>query len=115
MSKLIAVWKTFNLIRKNAGMLKIVEDVFLFAKKAHEEGKPMLCRIAFVNMKDNSTVGDFISLWAGIGDANPIERCRQLRAQRAAIEEVLKTMSTKYNFSDQDRKDVDFLIQYVNL
>ena len=106
MKKLIDLWKTYNLLRNNAGIFKVVTDIFKFLEKVHIEQKPMLCQIAIVNMDKGNKIEDFISLWAGMGESNPIERVRFLKAQNTELKRLLK-LSMESDLTDFSKKEID--------
>ena len=68
-----------------------------FAIQVQQHGKPMLTKIAIIDMSKEKIIGDFdmVSLWAGIGEANPIERGRQLKAQNEFMKDLLKKCDKK--------------------
>ena len=90
MKKIIGLWKTWKILRNNAGIFKVVEDIFKFVETTHKEQKPMVTKIVLLNMATGENWGDFVSLWAGIGDTNPIERAKQLKAQNIELKRLLE-------------------------
>lgn len=115
MRNIFEAWKAFQLIRKKAALLKVVEDVFVFAQTTSREGKPMTCKIALLNTADGTKITDFVSLWAGIGESNPIDRVMQLRKQRDELEHVCKYLLKNYPVSEQDRKEIEYTLKCFNL
>lgn len=91
MKKLIELWKTYKIIRKNSHLFKIVEDIFKFVETTHEKQIPLVTKIVLLNMGTGEKIEDFVSLWAGIGMCNPIERATQLKAQNIELKRLLKT------------------------
>lgn len=108
----IELYKLFLNMRRNHALLKVVDDVFKFAATASKQGKPMVSRIALLNIGDGTQLKDFISLWAGIGEASPIERVRHLKAQNVALIEVFETFVQQEALSEDDKKQAKLLIQW---
>jgi hypothetical protein len=73
MKKIIGLWKTWRVLRNNAGIFKIVEDIFKFVETTHKEKKPMVTKIVLLNMGTGEEYGDIVSLWAGIGEASQLK------------------------------------------
>ncbi len=94
------------MVKKNYHVFKIVEDIFKFVELTHKSQKPMVTKIVNVNMRDGMVVSDFVSLWAGIGDANPIERAKQLKAQNVELKRLL-TIAKEGNISADDKNLMD--------
>jgi hypothetical protein len=84
------IYKCYQIFRKHAHLFKVVEDIFRFAQKTHEEQKPMVTKIVLFNMAEGTKMGDFVSLWAGVGNANPIDRASELKAQNTELKRLLK-------------------------
>jgi len=109
MKKIIGIWKTWNVLRKNAGMFKIVEDIFKFVENTHKEGKPMVTKIVLLNMGTGEKHGDFVSLWAGIGEASPIERCLHLKAQNNELKRLLN-IAKQGSLTDEDKQSIQMTL-----
>ena len=90
MKKLIDTWRTFKILRKNAHLFKVVEDIFKFVETTHEKQVPMVTKVVLLNMGTGEKIEDFVSLWAGIGMCSPIERATQLKAQNTELKRLLK-------------------------
>jgi hypothetical protein len=115
MKKIIEAYRVFQMLRKNINILKVVEDIFNFVKTTSREGQPMTCKIALFNTADGTKVSDFVSLWAGIGESNPVDRVMQLRRQKDELQHCLKYLLDNYTISDVDRKQIELTIKYFNL
>jgi hypothetical protein len=115
MKNLITAFKAFQVIRKNGAILTMMTELINFVTRVSDECKPMLCKIALVNTKDGTKLCDFVSLWAGIGEANPIERIRALKAQNDEYQRQLKLISEKYPLSTEDKEMIETTIKYFNL
>ena len=89
MKNLINIWRLFTTLRKNAHLFKVVEDIFKFVETTHEKQVPMVTKIVLLNMDKGEKIEDFVSLWAGIGMCNPIERACQLKAQNIELKRLL--------------------------
>lgn len=110
MKKIIGLWKTWNILRNNAAIFKVVADIFKFVETTHKEQKPMVSKIVLLNMDKGEKIGDFVSLWAGIGDANPIERCRHLKAQNIELKRLLQ-LSLDGNLTDKDKQLIELTLK----
>lgn len=110
MKKIIGLWKTWKILRNNAGIFKVVEDIFKFVETTHKEQKPMVTKIVLLNMAKGEKIGDFVSLWAGIGDASPIERCGQLKAQNNELKRLLQ-LAKEGNLTDEDKQLIELTLR----
>lgn len=106
MKKLIQTFKTINLLRKNAGLLNVVQGIFDFVNETHKEQKPMVSKIVLLNMRNGEKIGDFVSLWAGIGESSPIERARHLKAQNEELKRLLR-IAKEGNLSDDNKELIE--------
>jgi len=107
---MIKLFKTYMLLRKNAGIFKVVEDIFKFVETTHKEQKPMVTKIVLINMANGEKVGDFVSLWAGIGECNPIARVEQLKAQNTELKRLL-TIAKNGSVSDDDKQLIELTLR----
>lgn len=82
--------KMLNKASIHLAWYKILQNIMDFATQVQQQGKPMLTKIAVVDMNTGESTFDIVSLWAGVGDANPIERSRHLKAQNQAMKDLLK-------------------------
>lgn len=110
MKKIIRIWKTWKILRNNAGIFRVVEDIFKFVETAHKEKKPMVTKIMLLNMAKGEKICDFVSLWAGIGETNPIERCRQLKEQNNELKRLLQ-LAKDGNLTDDDKQLVELTLK----
>lgn len=107
----INFFKNIKILIKHSWILKITADIFKFVETTHESQKPMVCNIAIVNMKDGTKYSDFVSLWAGIGEANPIDRAKQLKNQTTELKRLLKIALQKgENMSDDEKKEINYVL-----
>lgn len=95
MKKLINYFKLIKLLNKSIIHLqwyKILQQIIDFVIETHKYQGPMLTKIAIIDMSKDKIMGDhdIVSLWAGVGDTNPIERNKQLKAQNLALKDLLK-------------------------
>lgn len=91
----ISMIKLSYWLRNKPGLMKITKDIFKFVETTHANQCPMVSEIALINCKDGTKIGDFVSLWAGIGESNPIERVKHLRAQNMALKKMLHLAITE--------------------
>lgn len=92
----------------NKSALELVDKIFKFAQQTAEEQRPRLCKIALVNINDGTKLSDFVMLWAGAHDGNPIERLEAVIHQRDALKEVLSNIVDK--FPEEEKSKYKFLI-----
>lgn len=114
MKKIIGLWKTWKILRNNAGIFKVVEDIFKFVETTHQEQKPMVTKIVLLNMGTGEKYGDFVSLWAGIGEASPIEIAKQLKAQNIELKRLL-ILAKEGNLSDDDKQLIEITLRIFDL
>lgn len=67
-------------------LFKLLEGQFNFLNDTAKENRPMVTNIAHVywENKENKEV-KLLSLWCGIGDSSPIERCRELASENTKL------------------------------
>ncbi len=111
--KIIDTIKNLNLIRKHGVYLKIVADIFRFVEKTHKEERPMYCEIALIDVGGELKRSSFVSLWAGIGKANPIERASHLKAQNIELIRLLK-IARNGELSDDNKELIDITLKYFD-
>ena len=103
--------KIFLKVRKQPALFKLVSDIFSFIEKVANEGKPMMCKIANI---DTST-GEkdvLVSLWAGIGDVNPIDRLGVLKTQNVALQDLLKRVMEDGNIDESLKNNIMIAITH---
>jgi hypothetical protein len=108
---LINTLKAWNIIRKYPTIFKVVEDIFKFVETVHKEQKPMVTKIVLLNMADGTEISDFVSLWAGIGEASPIERCSHLKAQNIELKRLL-ILASSVELSTDDKQMIEITLKY---
>jgi hypothetical protein len=106
----IYVLKVLKTGTHTVALYKIQQAIWDFAKKVHEEKEPMLTRIAIMDFSTGEELGDGISLWAGVGDANPIERCKQLRAQNSKMKQLLAKCTERIKEDTEDALLMDIIL-----
>lgn len=76
---------------------KVTESIMNFATDVQRDGKARLCKLAVIDMSKEKFIGDFdmVSIWAGVGEANPIERSRHIKAQSEELKRLLRMCITK--------------------
>lgn len=110
-----------KIVSENSHWIQLTKGIIDFVVKVHEEQKPMtsglqLTCIANVDCsKDEKTTElDFVSLWAGIGNSNPIERLKQVVNQRDAYKTMLKKVLEK-DISEKEREEIEMTIYALEL
>jgi hypothetical protein len=111
MKTLINTLRVWNTIRKYPAIFKVVEDIFKFVERVHKEKRPMVTKIVLLNMTDGTKLDDFVSLWAGIGEASPIERCSHLKAQNEELKRLL-ILASSGNLSNEDKQMIEITLKY---
>lgn len=106
----IYVWKILKTGVHTVGFYKVMESIMKFANDVKINGKPMMTKIAVMDLNTGQEMFDVVSLWAGCGDANPIERIGHLRSQNNAMKELLE----KCRSNPELGKDNDLIIN-INL
>ena len=117
MKGLFEAWHAYKELKKMHHLLPIVKGLFEFCELAHKEQKPMYTKVVLLNMADKDKVlggkevlGDFVSLWAGVGDANPIERCKGLKAQNVELKRLL-VLARNGELKEDDMQHVDMVLK----
>lgn len=100
MKKIKDTLKLFRMLRKptiNLAWFKVVDEVMKMAVQVQQHGKPMLTKIAAIDIGGQGIIGnlDIVSIWAGVGEANPIERSKHLKAQNSALKILLEKCKEK--------------------
>lgn len=108
--KIINSVRCWNAIRKHPALFKVVENIFKFVETVHNEQRPMVTKIVLLNMADGTKISDFVSLWAGIGEASPIERCGHLKAQNIELKRLL-TLASTGDLTDDDKKLIEITLK----
>lgn len=83
--ELIVFFKIWQEVKQSPAIFKVVYDLFKFVETTHEAKKPLVTEIAIFNMADGTKISDFVSIWAGIGDDNPVKRIAKLKLQNAEL------------------------------
>jgi len=113
MKIIINTIKIIQLMRKSPWVFKALEATFKFVELTHKEQRPMVTKIVLVNMKDGTHYKDFVSLWAGIGEANPIDRCSHLKSQNEELKRLVKK-AIEGNISVEDRQLMELTLKHFN-
>lgn len=100
MKKLINYFRLIKYLNNSTlhlAWFKIVKSIMEFATEVQQHGKPMVTKIAVVDMSAEKIIGDFdmVSIWAGVGDANPLERTKHLKAQVTELKRLLNLCKDK--------------------
>lgn len=95
------------------GLLTFISDMFDFLVKVKNEGRPMMFQVGIVNTGDGSKIGDFINVWAGIGDANPIKRIEQLISQRDVLKQFIVSLSKNHQLSREEIANMKLLLNTI--
>ena len=104
------IWITCRLIHKNPGLIDIVKGIFDFIQKVDKEKKPMSCKIALIDMKNEKNVRDIVSLWAASGESNPINRATALKNQTDELKRLLQ-LSMDNNLTTVDRNHAELVLK----
>lgn len=111
--ELIEVYRIWKVLNKSQSIFIMVERIFKFIQETHDQKKPMVTEIALVNMANGTKVSDFVSLWAGIGDANPIKRVSHLKAQNIELKRLLE-LSSNGLITEEDKKQIEIVLRYFD-
>lgn len=76
---------------------EVVEGIMKFALDVQQNGKPMLTKIAAVDMTGKSPITqiDIVGIWAAVGDLTPLDRISHLVAQNIELKRLLKMSQEK--------------------
>ncbi len=108
----------FKLLRTLKGVnpmwFKILDEIMKFAVSVQQSGKPMLTKIAVVDLSKDKIIGDFdiVDIWAGVGEANPIKRITELKNQISELKRLLNVCAEKID--KEENKDLLTNIFLVN-
>jgi len=82
-------------------MLKILEGQYKFLEEVKNQNRPMVTNIATVVIDDKGKEHEIkiLSLWCGVGDGSPIDRCREL------AEENNRLKLRIFELAQQPKKD----------
>ena len=89
--------------------LKIADGIMKFVFEVAQKKSPMLTEIAVIDNTKDQIIGnrDMVSLWAAVGEANPIKRCKELKAQNAVMKELLKQCRSKLEVAQDNNMVVN--------
>lgn len=104
----------YKIITTNPGILKVVADIFKFIETTYKEERPMICKIVVADIGDENKYTDFVSLWAGIGESNPIDRCSQLKYRQNSYHEYLKIASER-ELTDLEKNEVKLMLKVFEI
>lgn len=114
--------KFFELMRTNYSILKVTQGLLDFIKEVHEEKRPMtsaikLKCIAIANCSENDKPSDLdiVSLWAGIGNSNPINRIKEVISQRDVYKLMLLKCLDSGVISEMERTEIEITIRAIEL
>lgn len=92
------------------GLLQFIGDMFDNLTKVSEIGKPFMWNVGIVNTGDGSKLGDLVNVWAGIGEANPIQRIEQLIRQRDALKQFIVKLNEGHTFTDEEKANMIIIL-----
>lgn len=116
------VSQSFKFLESHSNMLKVTQGLFEFIKEVHEENRPMtsaikLKCIVIANCSENDKPSDLdiVSLWAGIGDSNPISRLKAIIAQRDTYKLMLRKCLDEGTLSKRERDEIEMTIHAIEM
>ncbi len=80
---------TLALMSENIHVMKLFKGVMDLIAQTAKEGKPMITKVALFNIADGTKLCDYVTLWAGAHDGNPLDRIEALRNQRDELKRQL--------------------------
>lgn len=103
--KNIRAWNRISKMPNAAAWMKIVEDVMKFATAVQQDQQPMLTKICAINMEveELPTELDIVSLWASVGDLNPLTRLGQLKDQIKLLRETLSKLQQQVPENEENK------------
>ena len=113
---------SFKLLESHANMLKVTEGIFNFINEVHQTQKPMTSGIELTciatldcSKNDKPIDLDIVSLWAGIGNSNPINRIKEVIAQRDVYKLMLRKRLDSGVISEMERAEIEITIHAIEL
>ena len=99
--KLVGMYNNSNISKS---WFEIVRNIVDFCTEANDNKRAIITKIAMIDFSKEKVIGDFdmVSLWAGIGDTSPIERCRHLKAQNDELKRLLTICKNKVEFTGNE-------------
>lgn len=92
MKRILVAIKNAWIIYKNPqifteGMINLLTAQFNFLKETADENRPMLTKLGSIYWDEYGKKQDItlLSLWCGIGESSPIDRCRELAEENAKL------------------------------
>jgi len=75
-------FKVVKTVLNNVDIIDICHDILMFLEIVADSGEPHSTRICGANIKTRKGVFNVVTLWAGVGFGNAIDRSFELRKQR---------------------------------
>lgn len=110
--ELIIFFKIWQEVKQSPAIFNVVYDLFKFVETTHEAQKPMLTEIAILNMADGTKISDFVSIWAGIGDDNPVKRIAKLKLQNNELKMWL-VVAINDKLKQEDKQRIGELLKEI--
>ena len=114
--------ESLKLLESHANVLKVTQGIFDFINEVHKNQKPMISGIelkciAIANCSENDKPIDLdiVSLWAGIGNSNPINRIKEVIAQRDAYKLMLRKCLDSGDISEMERTEIEITIRAIEM
>jgi hypothetical protein len=114
--------ESLKLLESHANVLKVTQGIFDFINEVHKTQKPMISGIelkciAIANCSENDKPIDLdlVSLWAGIGNSNPINRIKEVIAQRDVYKLMLRKCLDSQAISEMERTEIEITIRAIEM
>lgn len=110
----VRAWKNIATTPNAEAWMKVVQDVMTFCNEVNEKKRPMLTQLRAINYGESDVLPkemDMVSLWAGVGTQNPIDRLKHLRAQIEGLREVINEIKLQI----QDTPENEVLLMNIHL
>jgi hypothetical protein len=92
------------------GLLQFIGDMFDNLHRVSEMGKPFMWQVGLVNTGDGSKLGDFVNVWAGIGEGNPIKRIEELLRQRQLLRDFIIDLSATHTLTEEEKANMTIIM-----
>lgn len=113
MKTLFEMLRFLKIARTKPGALKLTAIVLKFIETAHKEQRPIAQKIGVINMDTGEEVDEFVTLWAGIGNASPIRRCTDLKAQNNELKRLLQ-LAKGGELTTETKQQIETALNYFD-
>lgn len=84
--------KSIVVVGRHQHIVEMFYKIMQQIQKTAEKGKPYMSDVIIVNTATGEKLADFVSVWTGAHDGNPLKRLRGVIEQRNILKSVLSTI-----------------------